>query len=66
MRRREAPPHIIWVLICPDISGYSYVSSLNRMSRQWISKEVSAPELIRKIVTKVVNTKTLEKYFLRI
>lgn len=66
MRRRFAPPHIIWVLFCPDISGYSYVSSLNRMSRQWISKKVSVPELIRKIVSKVVSTKKLEKYFLRI
>jgi hypothetical protein len=33
------------------------------MSRQWIAKEVSVPELIRKIVSKVVSTKTLEKYF---
>ncbi|WP_141211839.1 hypothetical protein [Pseudanabaena sp. SR411] len=24
MRRRFAPPHIIWVLICPDTGGYSY------------------------------------------
>ncbi|WP_254923739.1 hypothetical protein [Pseudanabaena sp. SR411] len=24
MRRREAPPHTIWVLICPDTGGYSY------------------------------------------
>ena len=65
MRRREAPPHIIWVLICPDISGYSYASSLNRMARQWISKEVLVPELIRKIVTKVVSTKILEQHFFK-
>ena len=63
MRRRKALPHTIWVLICPDISGYSYASSLNMMSRQCISKAVSVPELIRKIVTKVVSTKLLEKHF---
>ncbi|MFN9761013.1 MAG: hypothetical protein ACK59J_10595, partial [Pseudanabaena sp.] len=26
VRRREAPPHTIWVLICPDTGGYSYNS----------------------------------------
>ncbi|MEA5487260.1 hypothetical protein [Pseudanabaena sp. CCNP1317] len=26
MRRREASPHTIWVLICPDTGGYSYNS----------------------------------------
>jgi uncharacterized protein (DUF934 family) len=26
VRRREAPPHPIWVLICPDTDGYSYKS----------------------------------------
>jgi uncharacterized protein (DUF934 family) len=26
VRRREAPPHTIWVLICPDTDGYSYKS----------------------------------------
>jgi hypothetical protein len=35
------------------------------MSRQWMSKEVLVPELIRKIVSKVVSTKTLEKYFFK-
>jgi hypothetical protein len=24
MRRREAPPHIIWLLLCSDTGGYSY------------------------------------------
>jgi hypothetical protein len=24
VRRRFAPPHTIWVLICPDTDGYSY------------------------------------------
>ncbi|MEA5486468.1 hypothetical protein [Pseudanabaena sp. CCNP1317] len=31
MRRREAPPHTIWVLICPDTGGYSYNISLMRI-----------------------------------
>jgi hypothetical protein len=26
VRRRDAPPHTIWVLICPDTGGYSYNS----------------------------------------
>ncbi|MEA5487083.1 hypothetical protein [Pseudanabaena sp. CCNP1317] len=30
MRRREAPPHTIWVLICPDTGGYSYKTQTNR------------------------------------
>jgi hypothetical protein len=25
VRRREAPPHTIWVLICPDTGGDSYL-----------------------------------------
>jgi len=27
VRRREAPPHTIWVLICPDTGDYIYINN---------------------------------------
>jgi hypothetical protein len=33
VRRRFAPPHIIWVLICPDTEGYSYKNQLETGDR---------------------------------
>jgi hypothetical protein len=37
VRQRRAPPHTIWVLICPDTGDYSYIL--------WVARDLN-PEQI--------------------